>query len=89
MTEAALLRIGQWAMATGLEVAAPVLIVALVSGTLVSILLATTQVQEFTLTFVPKIIAIALACAFFGPWMLRVMIRFGVELLSELPTLAR
>ena len=52
-------------------------------------LLATTQVQEFTLTFVPKIIAIALACAIFGPWMLRVMIRFSVQLLTDLPTFAR
>ena len=76
-------------MATGLEVVAPILIVALVVGALVSVLLATTQVQEFTLTFVPKIIAIALACAIFGPWMLRVLIRFGVGLLTDLPTFAR
>ncbi len=89
MSETTLLHVAHWAMATGLEVVAPVLIVALLVGALVSILLATTQVQEFTLTFVPKIIAIALACAIFGPWMLRVMIRFSVQLLSDLPTFAR
>jgi len=89
MTETTLLAIAQWAIVTGLQVAGPVLLVALVSGTLISILLATTQIQEFTLTFVPKILAIALACAVFGPWMLRVMTRFAVQLLSELPSLAR
>lgn len=89
MSETTLLAIAQWAIATGLQVAAPVLIVALVSGTLISILLATTQVQEFTLSFVPKLLAIAFACAVFGPWMLRVMTRFASQLLMQLPTLAR
>ncbi len=89
MTETTVLRIVEWAMSTGLQVAAPILLVALVSGTLISIVLAATQVQEYTLSFVPKIVAIAVACAVFGPWMLRVLVRFGTDLLSELPRLAR
>ena len=85
MSETAILQIMHWALLTGLEVSAPVLIAALASGALISIFLATTQIQEFTLSFVPKIIAIAAACALFGPWMLRVMVAFTSQLLSDLP----
>jgi len=72
-------------MTTGLEVCAPLLAAALISGTLVSVFLATTQVQEFTLTFVPKILAVAAAMLVFGPWMLRVMTRFSAQVLADLP----
>jgi flagellar biosynthetic protein FliQ len=85
MSETAILEIGRWAITTGLLVVAPLLAAALISGSLISILLATTQVQEFTLSFVPKIVAVALAGAVFGPWMLRVMMRFTSQLLSDLP----
>lgn len=85
MTETTILEIGRWAMTTGLYVSAPILLAALLSGTVISVIMATTQVQEFTLTFVPKIVAIAIAGAVFGPWMLRVLVRFSTQLLSEMP----
>jgi len=85
MTETTITHIWRWAIMTGLEVSAPILIAALVSGTLISVLLATTQIQEFTLSFVPKILAVAAAAAIFGPWMLRVLVTFSIQLLTDLP----
>jgi flagellar biosynthetic protein FliQ len=85
MSEAAILEIGRWAMITGLQVAGPLLAAALLSGAITSVILATTQVQEFTLTFVPKIVAIACAALLFGPWILRTLVSFATQLLSELP----
>ncbi len=89
MTETTVIQIWRWAMLTGLEVSAPILLAALVSGTLISILLATTQIQEFTLSFVPKILAVAATAAVFGPWMLRVLVSFSTQLLTDLPRWAR
>ena len=89
MTETTVVHIWRWAILTGLEVSAPILIAALVSGALISILLATTQIQEFTLSFVPKILAVAAPAALFGQWMLRVLVTFAVQLLSDLPRYAQ
>jgi flagellar biosynthetic protein FliQ len=82
MNEITALELGRRAMLTGLELSAPLIIASLVSGVIVSILLAATQVQEFTLTFVPKIVAVAVAAMVFGPWMLRVMVQFAEQILS-------
>jgi flagellar biosynthetic protein FliQ len=84
MTEIAALDIGRHALLTGLQLSAPLLIASLVTGVLVSILLAATQVQEFTLTFVPKIVAVAVAGFVFGPWMLRVMLQYAERVLSSM-----
>jgi flagellar biosynthesis protein FliQ len=68
--------LGRDAMLTALLLSAPVLGISLIAGLLVSIFQAATQIQEMTLTFVPKMIACAIALAVFGPWMVNVMIRF-------------
>lgn len=64
------------AIQTGLMVAAPILIVSIVIGLLISIFQATTQIQEQTLTFVPKLIAIAIVGLFTGNWMLQQLVDF-------------
>lgn len=65
-----------------LLVAAPMLIIAVTVGLVISIFQATTSIQEQTLTFVPKIIAILGSVAFFGPWMLSSMQQFTLRLLG-------
>jgi len=59
------------------KISAPFLIVTLVVGLLVSILQVVTQIQEMTLTFVPKLIAVGLVCLFLGSWMLAVMVELA------------
>ncbi|WP_368654828.1 flagellar biosynthesis protein FliQ [Ornithinibacillus sp. 4-3] len=62
----------------------PLLILALVVGLLVSIFQATTQIQEQTLAFIPKIVAVLLGVVFFGPWMLGKVIEFTSSLFQNL-----
>ncbi|WP_411346120.1 flagellar biosynthesis protein FliQ [Paenibacillus sp. WLX1005] len=72
------------AVYTVLKVSAPMLILGLVVGLLVSIFQATTQIQEQTLAFVPKIVAVMLALLLFGPWILTVMIEYTADILGNL-----
>ncbi len=69
---------------TILMVAGPLLILALAVGLLVSIFQATTQIQEQTLAFIPKIVAVLVGVVFFGPWMLSKMIEFTTNLYQNL-----
>ncbi|TQS75546.1 flagellar biosynthesis protein FliQ [Ornithinibacillus gellani] len=69
---------------TILLVAGPLLILALAVGLLVSIFQATTQIQEQTLAFIPKIVAVLVGLVFFGPWMLSKMVQFTLELFQNL-----
>ncbi len=85
MTEAVVAGIGQRAIFVTLELAAPVLVFALVAGLVVSVLQAMTQVQEMTLVLVPKILAVILALVLFGPWMGRTLVEFARDLFSSLP----
>lgn len=64
------------AIQTGLIVSAPILLVSLVVGLIISIFQATTQIQEQTLTFVPKLIAIAFVGLLTGSWMLQMLVGF-------------
>lgn len=74
---------------TVLYVAGPMLLAGLLTGILVSVVQATTQVNEQTMAFVPKIVAIFLAALIFGPWMINVMTGFGAELLGNLSNYIR
>ncbi|MDC3416381.1 flagellar biosynthesis protein FliQ [Aquibacillus salsiterrae] len=69
---------------TVLIVTAPLLILALVVGLLVSIFQATTQIQEQTLAFIPKIVAVLVGLVFFGPWMLTRMVQFASNIFHNL-----
>ena len=68
-----------------LVIGAPVLAVGLIVGLTVSLLQAATQVQEYTLSFVPKIVAMLLAMVIFGPWMLERLVEFGTRMFGTLP----
>lgn len=72
------------AVYTVLKVSAPMLILGLVVGLLVSIFQATTQIQEQTLAFVPKIVAVMLALLLFGPWILSIMVDYTFNILDNL-----
>jgi flagellar biosynthetic protein FliQ len=64
---------------------APVLATALIVGLIVSVVQAVTQIQDQTLTFVPKIIAVLVALAIVGPWMMEKLVEFGREMFGTLP----
>jgi flagellar biosynthesis protein FliQ len=72
---------------TGLLVCLPVLGITMLVGLVVSVLQVVTQIQEMSLSFVPKLIAAGLAVLAFGPWMLRTLCRFTVSLWSQIPSL--
>lgn len=69
------------------KIAAPFLLVTLVVGLLISILQVVTQVQEMTLTFVPKIIAVVVVCVVLGGWMLSVMVELAKRMFEVAATL--
>lgn len=69
---------------TVLIVSGPLLILALAVGLIVSIFQATTQIQEQTLAFIPKIVAVLVGLVFFGPWMLTRMVEFTAGILENL-----
>ncbi len=88
MSEDFVVALGQDAVMTALLVAAPVLGFSLVTGLVVSIVQAVTQINEVTLTFVPKILAVFMALALFGPWSMRIMVGFAERLFSNLGVVA-
>jgi flagellar biosynthetic protein FliQ len=73
------------ALLTIFYVAGPILGVILVIGVVVSVFLAVTQINEPTLSFVPKFLGTALALALLGPWLLRQLEEFAIAVLSSLP----
>ena len=86
MTPEYIVKLGQDTLLLVLHVAGPILLVALVVGLAVSIFQAVTQIHEMTLTFIPKILAVAAVLAFLLPWTLRRLIDFTIVLFSSIPT---
>lgn len=72
---------------TGMLVCAPVLALTIAVGLLVSVLQVVTQVQEASLTFVPKLVVAALTIIAFGPWMLRTLVAYAGRLWSGIPSM--
>ena len=89
MTEELVLKLGQDAITTTALLAAPLLISALVVGLVVSIFQAVTQINEATLTFIPKMVVIFLVIILAGPWMLDVMSHYTIELFENIATMVR
>ncbi|MBP1890064.1 flagellar biosynthetic protein FliQ [Clostridium moniliforme] len=87
MSEMAIMTIVKKALSTGIMVAGPVLGIALIVGLIISIFQATTQIQEQTLTFVPKLIAIILVLIIGGPWMFNKLIMLTNELFNIIATI--
>ncbi len=73
------------AMVTTLLVSAPILALGLITGVVVGIFQAATQIHEQTLAFVPKIVAVMLGVLLLGPWMLRTLVEFTAGMLANLP----
>ncbi len=87
MTPETITTLGQQALWVMFLISLPLLGAALVVGLLVSLLQAATQLNEMTLSFVPKILAIGLAAVFAGPWMLHVLMDFTIRLFQSIPSL--
>ena len=82
-----IMEIGARTMWVMLQISLPVLGVSLVVGLLVSIFQAVTQLQEPTLTFIPKILAVVVVIVVAGPWMMNTMLGFTIELWSGIPAI--
>jgi flagellar biosynthetic protein FliQ len=87
MTSATVLTLGQRALELMLLVSAPLLVAALVTGLIVSVFQAATQINEMTLSFIPKLLAVFAALVIAGPWMIELITDYMQRLLSEIPYL--
>lgn len=85
MTQAFVMDLGIRAVETAMLVAAPVLLVSLAVGLIVSVFQAITQINEMTLSFIPKVVAVVAVLVIFFPWMLQVMLDFTRELILSIP----
>jgi len=83
------IQIGRDALYMVLLISAPMLGLGLLVGVLVSIFQAITQIQEQTLSFIPKIIAVFVAILIFGPWMMNLLIDYTRELFLHMPQMIR
>lgn len=89
MTDNEVMHVAVQAMILGAKIAGPILLVSLVIGFLISLLQSVTQVQEMTLTFVPKVIAIAIVLMLIGNWMMGEMVTFTRQLFEQIPILLK
>ncbi len=87
MTPETVLTIGQRALEMTLMLAAPMLLAALLIGLLVGIFQAATQINEMTLSFIPKLIGMAAVLVLVGPWMLKELVGYTRTLLESIPAL--
>jgi len=87
MTPELVMELGQQTLMMVALLAGPLLIAALAVGLLIGIFQAATQIQEMTLSFIPKLAALAIALVIGGPWMLRTIVEFTKELFMQIPEL--
>lgn len=85
MTPESVMMMGTEAMKVALSLAVPPLLAALMTGLIISILQAATQINEMTLSFIPKIIAVSIALIIAGPWMLNMLLDYVRTLFNNLP----
>ncbi|RJQ12019.1 MAG: flagellar biosynthetic protein FliQ [Dehalococcoidia bacterium] len=89
MNDATVIGLGQDALMTALMVSGPILAVSLGVGLIVSVFQAMTQINEATLSFVPKVLGVFAVSAVLGPWMIGTMVNYTTQLFVALPDLAR
>ncbi len=89
MTESYLITFAQNALMVTIMVAAPILLTSLVVGSLISLIQAATQINEVTLTFVPKMVGIILIFALLGGWMGQQLVSFTLNIFTSLPSLVK
>ncbi len=87
MTPESVLTIAQQALLVTLLMAAPPLLAALLTGLVVSVFQAATQINEMTLSFIPKLLAIFVVLVLFGPWMLGILLDYMRELFTGIPAM--
>lgn len=87
MTPESVITIGQQAIEMTLIISAPMLLIALVIGLVVSIFQAATQINEMTLSFIPKLLGIFLVLIITGPWMVNTMVDYIQRLFNDIPWL--
>jgi flagellar biosynthetic protein FliQ len=87
MTDQTVIDLGTRAIWVAIQIAAPTLLAALIVGLIVSIFQAATQINEQTLAFIPKVIAMTIAAVVCGPWILQVMIGFTTEIFAGIPNI--
>ena len=87
MTPESVMTMGRHAMEVTLMIAAPMLLVALIIGLVVSIFQAATQINEATLSFIPKLVGIFVALVVAGPWMLSIMLDYMREIFGGIPSM--
>jgi flagellar biosynthetic protein FliQ len=85
MTPESVIEFGQHALYVAMMVAAPLLLTALAVGLIIGVVQAATQINEMTLSFIPKVIAMAVVALIAGPWMLRTLVQFTRQLIESLP----
>lgn len=86
MTPEAVIHIGRKAVETVLFTSAPMLLAALVVGLLISIFQAATQINEQTMTFIPKIVAVFVTLLIFGPWIMNLLVTFTTGIIMQIAT---
>ncbi len=89
MTQEFVIAIGKDALSTAFLVAAPMLLSGLVIGLVVGIFQAVTQIQEMTLTFIPKILVVVISLFIFLPWILNVLTSFATELFNMIELMSK
>ncbi len=89
MTEQLVVYLFREAFYTMLLVSSPMLVLSLIIGLIIAVFQAATSIQEITLTFVPKIIIVAIVAVLTLPWMMEVMISFTLNVFSQIPGLGR
>ncbi len=87
MTPDTVMMIGRHALEMTLLLAAPMLLAALVIGLLVGVVQAATQINEMTLSFIPKVLGMAAVLLLAGPWMLKEMVGYTRQLIESIPSL--
>ena len=85
MTPESVLTMGRQAVEVTLMVAAPMLLLALIIGLIVSIFQAATQINEQTLSFIPKLVGVLVALVIAGPWMLSIMLDYMRQMFTNIP----
>ena len=87
MTPEVVMELGKQTLMMVALLAGPLLVAALAVGLLIGIFQAATQIQEMTLSFIPKLAALAIALVIGGPWMLRTIVEFTTDLFMQIPAL--
>ncbi len=87
MTPESVLALGRQAIDVTIMLSAPLLLAALITGLLVSVFQAATQINEMTLSFIPKLLAMFVAMIVAGPWMLSLMLDYMHRMLTNLPSM--